>query len=182
MTVQKEGVQVKQIIIYKSRTGFTKRYAKWLADSLKCECISIEEASRIGLSDYDVIIFGSSFRAGTIEEIKWYKEKVLPFGKINVVFVTGAMSPTSPEVVKSLEQNFTRQERREIRTFYLQSGLNYEAMNLKDKLMMKMFRSMLKSKKTKTEEERAFADLVQKSFDYSDPANMEPMLNYLQGL
>ena len=48
--------------------------------------------------------------------------------------------------------------------------------------MMKMFRSMLKSKKIKNEEERAFAELVQKSFDRCDPANLDPMLNYLQGL
>ena len=92
------------------------------------------------------------------------------------------MPPASPEVIKSMEQNFSRQERKEIRTFYLQSGLNYEAMNFGDKLMMKMFRSMLKSKKIKNEEERAFAELVQKSFDRCDPANLDPMLNYLQGL
>lgn len=173
---------MKQIIIYRSRTGFTRRYAKWLADSLKCECIPVDEAGSICLADYDVIIFGSSFRAGTIESIKWYKETVLPAGKLNVVFVTGATPPASPEVIKSIEQNFNRQERKEIRIFYLQSGLNYEEMNLGDKLMMKMFRSMLKSKKAKTEDERAFAELVQRSFDHSDPANMEPMLNYLQGL
>ena len=173
---------MRQIIIYRSRTGFTERYAKWVAEALKCTCVPVEQVETIRLADYDVIIFGSSFRAGTIESIKWYKENVLPAGKLNVVFVTGATPPASPEVIKSMEQNFSRQERKEIRTFYLQSGLNYEAMNFGDKLMMKMFRSMLKSKKIKNEEARAFAELVQKSFDRCDPANLDPMLNYLQGL
>ena len=87
-TQQKEGAKVKQIVIYKSRTGFTKKYAKWLAQSLNCECIPQEDVGGERLSDYDVIIFGSSFRAGNVEELKWYKETILPFEKTNVLFVT----------------------------------------------------------------------------------------------
>lgn len=184
---QKEDVWVKQMIIYKSRTGFTKCYAQWLCEALKCDCVSVEEFEKsrhsgLDISDYDVIIFGSSFRAGTIEELKWYRETILPLGKINVVFITGAMPASAPEAAKGIEQGFTKEERENIKTFYLQSGLNYEKMGLADRLMMKMFCGMLKSKKGKTEEEKAMAELVQKSFDYTDPANMEPMLNYLQGL
>ena len=78
---------MKQIVIYKSRTGFTKKYAKWLAQSLNCECIPQEDVGGERLSDYDVIIFGSSFRAGNVEELKWYKETILPFEKTNVLFV-----------------------------------------------------------------------------------------------
>ena len=93
---------MKQIVIYKSRTGFTKKYAKWLAQSLNCECIPQEDVGGERLSDYDVIIFGSSFRAGNVEELKWYKETILPFEKTNVLFVTGAMPPSSADAVKSL--------------------------------------------------------------------------------
>ena len=95
---------MKQIVIYKSRTGFTKKYAKWLAQSLNCECIPQEDVGGERLSDYDVIIFGSSFRAGNVEELKWYKETILPFEKTNVLFVTGAMPPSSADAVKSIEQ------------------------------------------------------------------------------
>ena len=87
-----------------------------------------------------------------------------------------------PEAVRAVEQNFSRQERQKIRTFYLQSGLNYEAMNLGDKLLMKVFRGMLKGRRPHTEEERSFLELMQKSFDHSEPENLEPMLNYIQGL
>lgn len=178
---------MKQIIIYKSKTGFTKCYAQWLCDALKCDCVSLDECkntddSGYNLSEYDVIIFGSSFRAGNIEELDWYKDNILPLEKINVVFVTGALPANVPDVAKGLEQGFTREELDEVTTFYLRSGLNYEDMSFSDKLMMKMFRSMLKSRKARTEEEKDLAELVQKSFDCTDPANLEPMLNYLQGL
>lgn len=173
---------MKQIIIYKSKTGFTKRYAQWLGEALKCPYISLEEAKKASLSDYDVIVFGSSFKAGAIEDIQWYREKVLPEQKENVVFVTGAYPPAATDIAKALDQNFSREEQKTIRVFYLQGGLNYEAMSFGDKLMMRVFRSMLKSKKGKTEEEKQLLELCQKSFDNTDPANMEPMLNYLMGL
>lgn len=173
---------MRRIIIYKSRTGFTEKYAEWLAELLQCECVPQEDVVLEELSNYDVIVFGSSFRAGNIEEIKWYKEQILSLDKIHVVFVTGAMPSTSTEVARSLEQNFTKQEREDIKIFYLQSGLNYEAMKLPDKLMMKVFRSMIKGKKPRNEEEKNFQEMIQKSFDLCDSANLEPMLNYIQGL
>ena len=111
---------MKQIVIYKSRTGFTKKYAKWLAQSLNCECIPQEDVGGERLSDYDVIIFGSSFRAGNVEELKWYKETILPFEKTNVLFVTGAMPPSSADAVKSIEQQLGKGEDREVKVFYLQ--------------------------------------------------------------
>ena len=181
-TQQKEGAKVKQIVIYKSRTGFTKKYAKWLAQSLNCECIPQEDVGGERLSDYDVIIFGSSFRAGNVEELKWYKETILPFEKTNVLFVTGAMPPSSADAVKSIEQQLGKGEDREVKVFYLQSGLNYEAMNLGDKLMMKVFCKMMKSRKAHSEEEKALFEQMQKSFDVCEKANLEPMLNYIQGL
>ena len=181
-TQQKEGAKVKQIVIYKSRTGFTKKYAKWLAQSLNCECIPQEDVGGERLSDYDVIIFGSSIRAGNVEELKWYKETILPFEKTNVLFVTGAMPPSSADAVKSIEQQLGKGEDREVKVFYLQSGLNYEAMNLGDKLMMKVFCKMMKSRKAHSEEEKALFEQMQKSFDVCEKANLEPMLNYIQGL
>ena len=100
----------------------------------------------------------------------------------NVLFVTGAMPPSSADAVKSIEQQLGKGEDREVKVFYLQSGLNYEAMNLGDKLMMKVFCKMMKSRKAHSEEEKALFEQMQKSFDVCEKANLEPMLNYIQGL
>ena len=99
-----------------------------------------------------------------------------------MLFVTGAMPPSSADAVKSIEQQLGKGEDREVKVFYLQSGLNYEAMNLGDKLMMKVFCKMMKSRKAHSEEEKALFEQMQKSFDVCEKANLEPMLNYIQGL
>lgn len=51
----------KSIIVYSSKTGFTKRYADWLAEALDGETLSIQEAKKKDVSffaPYDVIIYG----------------------------------------------------------------------------------------------------------------------------
>lgn len=56
---------MKAIVIYNSKTGFTEKYAKWIAEALQCQSISIREKLP-DLSEYDRIIFGSNVKAGKI--------------------------------------------------------------------------------------------------------------------
>lgn len=35
------------IILYYSKTGFTKRYAQWISEALSCECVSFEQRGRV---------------------------------------------------------------------------------------------------------------------------------------
>ena len=37
---------MKTIVIYNSKTGFTKRYAEWISEALSCECVELKEASK----------------------------------------------------------------------------------------------------------------------------------------
>ena len=48
--------------------------------------------------------------------------------------------------------------------------------------MIKVFCKMMKSRKAHSEEEKALFEQMQKSFDVCEKANLEPMLNYIQGL
>ena len=38
------------IVIYRSKTGFTKRYAQWLAEDLGCEAAAYENRDKVELS------------------------------------------------------------------------------------------------------------------------------------
>ena len=52
---------MKTIIIYSSQTGFTERYAKWLADELSAETITLAEAKKKTddyFNDADAIVYG----------------------------------------------------------------------------------------------------------------------------
>ena len=34
---------MKTLVIYNSQTGFTEKYAKWLAEKLEAKCLSVKE-------------------------------------------------------------------------------------------------------------------------------------------
>lgn len=41
------------IVIYKSKTGFTKRYAEWIAEELKCDILDYKNLSRLSIAEYE---------------------------------------------------------------------------------------------------------------------------------
>lgn len=173
---------MKCIIIYRSKTGFTKRYAHWLAESLSCEAVAYEDRDKADLEQCDMIIYGGSIHAGIIGGVKWFKERTAGMdGVEKAVFAVGAMPEGSPEIDEMIHANFTEEERKEIKVFYLQGGLDYEKMGLKDRLMMKAFTGMLK-KKAATEEEKKMAQTISASYDISDRSFLDPVICYVQNV
>ena len=47
---------MKTIVIYHSQTGFTKRYAMWIAEAAGAECLELSEAKKKDMAAYDAII------------------------------------------------------------------------------------------------------------------------------
>ena len=172
---------MKTIVIYNSRTGFTKQYAQWIAQELQCDCVSLQRINEIALSEFDTIIFGSWCHAGRIKKLNWVFEELKKDANKNyVVFAVGASPMNSPDVEKTMEQNIPKNSI--VKGFYLQGGLNYEKMNLSSRAMMKLFSSMLKKKKDATESEKKMAEMVSRSYDISDKRFIVPLLRYVHSL
>lgn len=60
---------MKIIVIYKSKTGFTKRYAQWIADALMCETANYADIHNLDLSACDLVIYGGRVHAGIIDSL-----------------------------------------------------------------------------------------------------------------
>lgn len=166
---------MKTLVLYKSKTGFTKRYAEWIAQALSADLVPYEKRKQYVLDEYDTVLYGGGFHAGLIGGIGWFKKQLPSLSdKKVVVFATGASPAESEEVPKALAQNFTGDERDRIDVFYLQSGLCYEKMGAIDKLFMKVFRSMLK--KAEGEQSEAYR-MVQCSYDISSKDFIQPVVD-----
>lgn len=54
------------VVVYSSQTGFTKRYAEWLAEELGCQVVSLGDEPRFDASGFDVVVLGGwSMREGS---------------------------------------------------------------------------------------------------------------------
>lgn len=68
---------MKAIVIYTSQTGFTKRYAEWIAQAAGADCLELSAAKKKDLAEYDAVIFGGWACAGSISKIAWFKGNII---------------------------------------------------------------------------------------------------------
>lgn len=172
---------MKTAVIYNSQTGFTKRYAQWIADAFLADCVELSAAKNKDFSQYDAIVFGGWACGGTISKLAWFKSHIDQWkGKKLIAFCVGASPIESPQVQPALDQNFTDEEKKNVKVFYCPGGFDYEKMPLPSKLMMKVFTKVLKSKKNKNDYEQEMLKMISSSYDISDKKYIEPIIDALK--
>ncbi len=169
------------IILYYSKTGFTKRYARWICEALSCECVPFEQRGQIDFSKYDTVIFGSWVHAGRIQKFGWLKKQLPAWtDKKITAFAVGAMPPDSPVTLDLPKNNLTPQEQGRVKLFYFPGGINYDKMSFFSKRIMKLFTAMMSKKQDKTPQEEEAARMLSQSYDLSGRKYTEPLLSYLR--
>ncbi len=176
---------MKTLIIYTSQTGFTKKYAGWLAERMKGDILDLKEAQKkeaVFFDGYQAICYGGWAMAGNLVKSKWFLDKSSAWkDKKLAVFCVGGSPNDNPDVEVCLQKILTDEQRKYIKAFYCQGGFNYEKMNGPSKLAMKMFVGALKKKKDATEEEKTMAKMISSSYDISDIKYIDPIAEYLEG-
>lgn len=171
---------MKTIVIYNSQTGFTKRYAHWIAEKSGADCCELRAAKKKNMDEYDAIVYGGWACAGGISKLSWFKGNINKWkGKKLIVFCVGGSPLENPEIESALKKNFSEDEMKRVSVFYCPGGFNYEKMSKASKLMMKMFIRTLKAKKNKTKEEETMIKMISSSYDISDIKYITPILECL---
>lgn len=173
---------MKTIVIYNSQTGFTKRYAEWIAEAAGADCLPLAEAKKKDLAAYEAIVFGSWLCAGTIKNLSWFQKNIDRWtGKKIIAFCTGA-SPVENPVIEAAFQKITDEPKmKHVKTFYCPGGLNYDKMGAISRIMMKTLLKALNAKKNKTQEDEEMIKMISSSYDIADQKYIEPILTYLRG-
>ncbi|MEZ3427735.1 MAG: flavodoxin domain-containing protein [Lachnospiraceae bacterium] len=172
---------MKTVVVYHSQTGFTKRYAEWIAEAAGADCFDLAEAKKKNLDAYEAVVFGSWACAGGISKLGWLKSNAAKWAdKKLIAFCVGASPMESPEVEKALKQNFGASELQSVNAFYCPGGLNYEKMSAPSRIMMKLFVKTLQAKKDKTQEEQEMVKMISASYDIADRKYIGPILECLK--
>ena len=69
---------MKTLVIYTSQTGFTQRYAQWIAGRTNGDLMELKEAGKQEdgfFAAYDAIVYGGWFMGGKIVRLNWFLEK-----------------------------------------------------------------------------------------------------------
>ena len=172
---------MKVIVVYNGKTGFTEKYAGYIAKELACEAVSIKEMTRAKREESDVIIYGGSVMAGMIRGLDKAKESLLNGNKTAIVFAVGATDRASADVIEKIKNtNLSPEEQDRIRFFYLQGGINYEKQGFISKIMLRAMYKSLKNKADITAEETGMMEVLEKSADKTDIEYIRPLVEYVR--
>ena len=171
-------------VIYKSKTGFVKRYAVWLAEELSADLLEASKVNINQLREYEIVIFGGSLHAVGIIGLELITKNIEKLeGKKLVVFATGA-SPSSEAVIEEIiTNNIPPDQRSKIKFFYLRGGFNYDKLPLGDKVLMTLLKWKIRNKKKKKEEltrdEKGMLAAYSKPVDFTKKDHINEIVEYV---
>lgn len=152
-----------RIVIYESKTGFTEKYARWIAEELHCEARALKSISGQGLLEYDTVIFGGWIMGNHIMGL----DKLLSRQHPSVIVYGVGASPAAQETAALIRQQNSLGD---IPFFYFQGGIAYEKLGRLTGYMLRFMGRQLAKRRDRTEQETDMAKLLSGSFDHSDRA------------
>ena len=143
------------IIVYESKTGFTKRYAEMLAAKTGMKVYQVNELSKIDKEEE--IVYLGWMKVGRIQGLKKVR-------KFNVKAVCGSGTGSAGE--NNAETIISGNKLEKIPFFYAQgSCLPLKDLKGTDRFMMSMFAKILKKRKDKDEKPNEAIDHIENGFD-----------------
>lgn len=171
------------VVLFKSKYGSTRKYAKTLSEKLNCEAYDIIQAPTINFDNYNTIIFGGSIYAGMIKGIKEFKKifNQYPTKKF-VLFTCGLSDPKDPEtkinVDSSISRTFSPAELNKLKTFHVRGSVYFDKLKGFDKFIMKLaLKSKSKENKELSPEDKKFVET--KTLIINDSIGIENIVNYV---
>lgn len=157
------------IIVYESKTGFTKRYADMLAAKTGLMAYPVKALSK--LQRDEEIIFLGWMKVGKIQGLNKVRQL-----KLKLVCGSGTGRTAEPDT----ETVVSRNKLEGLPFFYLRGGC-FPLKQLKgmDKFMMRLFVKMLKGRKDQDEKLAESISIIENGFDGVKEDNLLPVLEWL---
>ncbi len=159
------------IVLYTSKTGFTKQYAEWIAEALGCECRPYTHGCEAQIRDYDCIIYGGWLMAGMISGY----DKIRNSGiECTAVFGTGMSCPGESVLEQLAGQNKIEPEK----VFYFEGGYNPKKVGFIPRMIVRMLTRSLSKKADMTEADMRILETAS-GMDRTDKRMIAPLLAYI---
>ncbi|MBE6024948.1 MAG: flavodoxin [Cellulosilyticum sp.] len=171
----------KVAVIYQSKTGYTEKYAKWIAEALKGDLFEGKTVDVKDLKEYHTIIYGGGIYAGKINGIDFVTKNYEELkDKQLVAFACGSGREDNARFKEMCKANFNEAQQEKIKTFYLRGGFDFSKLGFGSKILMTLFKIPLK--KSDTEESREMLAAYKKPTDYTKKENTSALIQWVRSL
>ena len=174
---------MKTVVVYKSISGFTKKYAEWIAEKLEADLFMVEKINIDILLKYDIIIYGGSLHAVGISGVNIIKGNLNKLRDKNIIiFTTGASLAKESIISEVRDSNFSVEEQKQIQFYYFRGGFDFNKLNLINKILMTLLKWKIKLKRHKTPDEKGMLAAYSKPMDFTKKENIKELLEYVLSL
>lgn len=172
---------MKTLVLYRSKSGFVKKYAEWIAEDLSADIFEASAVDSSIFEPYDTVIFGGGLYVSGINGIKFITKNLHKLtGKKIIVFSSGA-SPAREEAINEVRNmNFTPEQQQQIKFFYMRGGFDYNKLTPIDKVLMNLLKWKIKrtKKSTLVPDEKGMLAAYDVPMDFTRKKNIEALINY----
>ncbi len=180
---------MKAAVIYSSKTGYTKKYAEWIANELS---VTASDLSRLDdlkevLSESEVLIYGGGLYAIGINGLKEILSVINASSvKKIIIFATG-LSHDSEEVREEIFKNNLKEFIHEnISLYYFRGGFDYSRLGFMDKALMRLLKLKISMKKKKgqplTSDEKGMLAVFHQKVDFTNRKSLDNLLNEVKSI
>lgn len=172
------------IVVYKSKYGSTKTYARWIAEELRCEAIDAKSIKVDELVKYDTIVYGGGLYAEVINGVILITKNFDKLaGKKIVVFTTGITPLDCRDYYDKMviEKNFKDKNMLDkIKVFNFLGKMKLDELSLVHRTALKTLKKIMSSKENPTEMEKLLVDLCDADDDFTDREAIKELIKYVK--
>ena len=171
-----------EIIVYGSCYGTTRKYAEELSRRTGITAVAYKDIKDI--THYQTVIYMGGLYAGGVEGMKkTLKDLTDISGKKIIIVTVGLADPADNQNKEHIRNNIRSQVSPDIyekaQIFHLRGGIDYSALSLLHRTMMKMVykKAVSVPEEEKTAEIRAMIETYNKQAYFVDPGSLDPVIN-----
>lgn len=171
------------VVIYKSKYGSTKQYAKWIAEELDCPIFDAKNISKDDLVNYDTIIYGGGLYAEIINGVSLITKN---FDKLKdkkiAVFSTGITPLDCRDYYDKMviEKNFKPEMLGKIKVFNFMGKMILDELSLPHRTAIKALKKLMSSKENPSQMEKLLVELCDKDGDFTDKSAIGELIEYVK--
>ena len=169
---------MKTIRVYQSKTGYTKKYAQWLSESLACPVKSLKNLKEEDLQGYDLIIYGAGVYASKIAGL----DKIKKMTASNNILAFGVGMTSTQTLDQKQFEELNRSGDKVKKIFYLRGGLDIKQLGFFLKFMMKMMKKGIDKKEEKSQDDREFISAFDQATDFTSKENLREIISYIKSI
>ena len=169
------------LVVYKSKTGFAKKYAEWISEELSADLIEHSKVGRDTFLKYKTIIFGGGLYVGGINGVKLILKNLENLDDKKIIIFASGATPDREETTTELRNlNFTSKQQSKIRFFYLRGGFDFSKLGIIDKLLMILLKMKLRMKKESKRgpDEKGMLAAYQATSDFTKKKYIVDLIKY----